>query len=142
MTNAKRKALEARLDGRQIMAALACVEREFAGESERRSYEEIAEEAGVSAKTLWQWRTQNKSFIDYVNSIADDFLASKRPVVYRRLMQLIDSAQPSVKGIDLFMKREGLITAQVSVETKDGAGSRENEDIANELAEIDDLLNE
>lgn len=142
MSTAKRKALESRLDGRQKLAALACVEREFAAEDVRKGFDDIADEIGVSRVTLWKWRTQDKTFIDYVNSIADDFLASKRPVVYRKLMQLIDSPQPSVKGIDLYMKREGLITAHTVVETKDGAGGRDNEDIAKDLAELDDILAE
>lgn len=145
MNEAKRKRLESRLDGRQRLAALACVEREFTPDAERMTFDEIAalDGVGVSARTLYEWRTQNKAFIDYVNGMADDFLASKRPVVYKRLMQLIDASQPSVKAIDLFMKREGLITAQVAVETKDGAaGSRETTDIAAELAELDSILTE
>jgi len=142
MSAAKRKQLESRLDGRQKLAALAVVEREFAPESERKGFEEIAAEVGVSRNSLYEWRTQNKAFIDYVNFISDDFLSSKRPVVYRRLMQLIDGAQPSVKAIDLFMKREGLITAQVAVETKDAGAARSNEEIAAEIEEIDELLAE
>lgn len=138
----KKQALEARLDGRQRTAALACVEREFAPEDERKSFEEIAEEVGVTRQALYVWRTQNKAFIDYVNAIADDFLASKRPIVYKRLLQLIDSSQPSVKALDLFMRREGLITAQVSVETKDASAPKTDAEIAQEIEEIDALLAE
>ncbi|WP_028560971.1 phBC6A51 family helix-turn-helix protein [Paenibacillus pinihumi] len=142
MSAAKRKQLESRLDGRQKIAALAVVERDFAPEDERKGFEEIAAEVGVSRNTLYEWRTQNKAFIDYANSLADDFLTGKRSLVYRKLMQLIDSSQPSVKAIDLFMKREGLITAQVAVETKDAGASRSNEELAAEIAEIDELLAE
>lgn len=142
MSAQKRKQLEARLDGRQRIAALAVVEREFSEDGERKSFDEIAQEAGVHRVTLYEWRTQNKAFIDYVNTIADDFLAAKRPIVYKRLMQLIDSAQPSVKALDLFMKREGLITAQVSVETKDANVSRTDDEITAEIAELDELLAE
>ncbi|MGF9711638.1 phBC6A51 family helix-turn-helix protein [Paenibacillus naphthalenovorans] len=140
MSNAKKRALEAKLDGRQKTAALACVEREFAETEARRSFDEIAEEAGVARKTLWEWRTQNKAFIDYVNLLADDFLESKRTLVYRQLMRLIDGPQPSVKGIDLYLRRHGLLTERQVVETKDIGGSRDNADIASELAELDELL--
>lgn len=141
MSATKRKQLEAQLDGRQKLAALACVEREFSPEDGRKGYEDIAKEAGVSRQTLYEWRTQNKAFIDYVNLIADDYLASARPTVYKRLMQLIDASQPSVKAIDLFMRREGLITTHAVVEAKDGGGGgRDNEDIVKELAELDDVL--
>ncbi|WP_028560965.1 phBC6A51 family helix-turn-helix protein [Paenibacillus pinihumi] len=140
MSAAKRKQLESRLDGRQKVAALAVVERDFAPEDERKGFEEIAAEVGVSRNTLYEWRTQNKAFIDYANSLADDFLTGKRSLVYRKLMQLIDSSQPSVKAIDLFMKREGLITAQVAVETKDAGAARSNEELVAEIADIDELL--
>ncbi|MBJ6364160.1 phBC6A51 family helix-turn-helix protein [Paenibacillus sp. GCM10012307] len=140
MSAAKRKQLESRLDGRQKIAALAVVERDFAPEDVRKGFEEIAAEVGVSRNTLYEWRTQNKAFIDYANSLADDFLTGKRSLVYRKLMELIDSSQPSVKAIDLFMKREGLITAQVAVETKDAGAARSNEELAAEIAEIDELL--
>lgn len=141
MTPKQRAKLEARLDGRQRLAALACVEREFSPEDERKGFEEIAAEAGVSRNTLYEWRTQNRAFIEYMNAISDDYLSGKRAVVYKRLMQLIDTSQPSVKAIDLFMKREGLITAKVEVDTSvSGNGTKSNDDLAAELAELDDIL--
>lgn len=141
MSNVKKRTLESRLDGRQKIAALAVVEREFSPEEERLGFEEIAVAVGVTRKTLHQWRTQNKTFIDYVNILADEYLSAARPVVYKRLMQLIDTTQPSVKAIDLFMRREGLITTHAVVETKD-AGNRGNNEIAENMAEIDALLTE
>lgn len=140
MSASKRKQLESRLDGRQRVAALACVEREFAAESERQTFDEIAAAAGVTRNTLYEWRTQNRAFIDYMNAISDDFLSGKRAVVYRKLMQLIDGPQPSVKAIDLFMKREGLITQHTVVETKDAAAPKSNDELAAEIEELDELL--
>ena len=40
----KRKQLEAKLDPRQIKAALLCVEREFTPQNERKTTQEIADE--------------------------------------------------------------------------------------------------
>lgn len=140
MSDARKKALEARLDPRQKIAALLVVEREMTDETERKSYDEIADEVGVSRQALYKWRTQNKTFIDYVNLLADDFLESKRARVYNRMMKLIDSDQPSVKALDLYMRRFGLLTDKSVVETKDGAGGRGNDDIAKELAELDEML--
>lgn len=140
MSDKKKAALEARLEGRQIRAALLCVEREFAPEEERKSFDEIAEEIGVSRMTMYRWRTGNRAFIDYVNHIADDFLASERALVYRQLMKTITGPQPSVKGIDLYFKRHGLITQQVAVESKDATSTRSNEEITQELEELDELL--
>lgn len=142
MSDKKKAALEARLEGRQIKAALLCVEREFAPEDERKSFDEIADEIGVSRMTMYRWRTGNRAFIDYVNHIADDFLASERALVYRQLMKTITGPQPSVKGIDLYFKRHGLITQQVAVESKDATSTRSNEEITQELEELDELLAE
>lgn len=140
---ARKKALESKLDGRQKKAALLCVQREFAPEDERMGFEDIAKEVGVSRQTLYEWRTQKRPFIDYVNLLADDFLASERAFVYRQLMKTIGGAQPSIKGIDLYFRRHGLITERQIVETKDAsavAGS--NEDIAKDIEELDELLSE
>jgi hypothetical protein len=142
MSTAKQRALEARLDGRKKRAALLCVEREFSEADDRKGYDEIAEEIGIARKTLWEWRTQDKTFIEYVNLLADDFLASKRTVVYRRLMQLIDGPQPSVKGIDLYLRRHGLLTDKSVIETKESGAARDNNDIAAEIAELDELISD
>lgn len=142
MSDKKKAALEARLDGRQMKAALLCVEREFAGEEDRRTFDEIAAEVGVSRNTLYEWRTQNRAFIEYSNYVADEFLSSHRAFVYRQLMKTIAGAQPSVKGIDLYFKRHGLITQQVAVETKDAGAARSNDELAQEIEELDELLAE
>lgn len=142
MSEKRKNALESKLDGRQIKAALLCVERDFAAEEDRSTFDEIAEEIGVSRKTLHQWRTQKRAFIDYVNYIADDFLASDRAFVYRQLMKTISGPQPSVKGIDLYFKRHGLITQNIAVETKDSGSARSNDELTQELEELDGLLAE
>lgn len=142
MADKRKAALEAKLDGRQIKAALMCVEREFAAEDERKSFDEIADEIGVSRQSLYKWRTQNRAFIDYVNYVADDFLASERAYVYRQLMKSIGGAQPSIKGIDLFFRRFGLITQQVAVETKEAGAAKSNDELAAEIEELDELLAE
>lgn len=142
MSDKRRAALEARLDPRQIKAALLCVEREFTPEAERRMFEDIAEEVGVSRKTLHQWRTQKRAFIDYTNYLADEHLESYRSYVYAQLMKTIGGAQPSVKGIDLYFRRHGLITQQVAVETKDAGAVKSNDELAQDIAELDDLLAE
>jgi len=141
MTPKQRAKLEAQLDGRQRQAALLCVEREFTPDADRKSFEQIAEEVGVSARSLWEWRHRNRAFINYVNGESANVLAASRPKVYRQLMKLIDGPQPSVKAIDLYFKHEGLITAKAEIDVNAaGAGPKSNEDIAAELAELDELL--
>lgn len=142
MSESRRKALEARLEERQKMAALLCVEREMTDEGERKSFEEIAEEVGVSRISLYKWRTQNKTFIEYANLITDSFLESKRARVYNRMLKLIDSDQPSVKALDLYMRRFGLLTDKSVVENVESGGGRGNDDIAKDIAELDEVLAE
>jgi hypothetical protein len=60
--------------------------------------------------------------------------------VYGQLLKLIEGEQPSVKAIDLFMRRFGLLTEKQVISTEDNSGSRSNDDLASELAELDDLL--
>ncbi len=143
-----RKRLEAKLGPRKVKAALMLVEMELVkegygddGENVPKKYEDIAAEIGVTPKSLWQWRTQDKNFINYKNGIADDFLEEKRTQVYNRLMSLINTSQPSVKAIDLYFKRFGLLSErQVNVEVS--ADGKSNEDIDRSLKEIDEILNE
>lgn len=140
MSEAKKRSLEAKLDGRQRKAALLCVQREFTPEEERMGFDQIAEEVGVSRNTLYEWRTQKRPFIDYVNILADEHLEEKRALVYRQLMKLIEGSQPSVKAIDLYMRRHGLLTERQVIETKDSGAGRSNDDISAELAELESLL--
>src|SRR5690625_2545941 len=103
------------------------------------TFEDIATEVGVSRQSLLKWRQQNRASIDYVNYLADDFLAAERAFVYRQLMKSISGEQPSIKGIDLYFKRHGLITERSVVETVE-SGGRDEADIAADIAELDDLL--
>jgi len=137
---ATRKELEAKLTLQQRKAALMLVENELETE-EKKSLEDIAEEVGVTRQALYKWRTQNKSFIDYKNMLADDVFSAFRPVVYRQLMKLISGTQPSVKAMDLFFKRFALLTDKTIVEDAAGGNDLRTDDaLKRELDEIDDLL--
>lgn len=138
----KLKALEAKLTLQQRKAAYLLVENELQEGGKTLTQDEIAEEIGVSRKALWDWRTKNRDFIAYKNEIADDFLSDKRDRVYGQLMKLINGSQPSVKAIDLFMKRFGLLTEKQVTETIDSNSNRSNDDLEKELAELNDLLDD
>jgi hypothetical protein len=134
------KTLEAKLDARKQKAAYLLVENELMEAGEKRTQEEIAEEIGVTSKTIWSWKTTDPVFIEYKNAIADDFLSEKRAFVYAQLLKTISGPQPSIKGIDVFMRRFGLLTEKQVMVTEDNSGSRSNDDLAKELEELDDLL--
>jgi hypothetical protein len=144
LSNNKLKALEAKLTEQQKKAAFMLVENDLKSNKDplKLTYEQIAEEVGVSYKTIWSWRTQNRNFIAYKNEIADDFLSDKRSRVYGQLLKLIEGEQPSVKAIDLFMRRFGLLTEKQITVNEDASGSRSNEDLARELEDLDELLDD
>ena len=136
------KALEAKLDARKRNAAYLLVENELRETGDKRKQEEIAEEVGVTSKTIWEWKTKDPVFIEYKNALADDFLSEKRAYVYGQLMKLIGGSQPSVKALDLYLRRFGLLTEKQVTVTEEASGSRTNDDLARELAELDDLLDD
>lgn len=142
MASKKMRELEAKLTPQQQKAAFLLVENDLRDNGDKRTQEEIAEEVGVTYKTIWSWRKQNRNFIDYKNEIADDFLAEHRSGVYGQLMKLINGSQPSVKAIDLYLKRFGLLTEKQVNVTEDNSGSRSNEDLQKELADLDELLDD
>lgn len=138
------KELEAKLTEQQRKAAFMLVENDLKSNKDetKLTYEQLAEEVGVSYKTIWSWRTQNRNFISYKNEIADDFLSDKRSRVYGQLLKLIEGEQPSVKAIDLFMRRFGLLTEKSVVENVDASAQRSDDEIKRQLADLDDLLDD
>jgi DNA-binding CsgD family transcriptional regulator len=140
----KLRELEAKLTEQQKKAAFMLVENDLKSNKDttKLTYEQIAEEIGVSYKTVWSWRTQNRNFIAYKNEIADDFLSDKRSKVYGQLLKLIEGEQPSVKAIDLFMRRFGLLTEKTVVENVDSNSQRSSDEIKRQLDELDGLLDD
>lgn len=136
----KKRKLESKLTLQQRTAALLCVEHDLGDPDNQRSYDDIAAEIGITDRTLYNWRSQNKDFIDYVNMISDEMFESKRSVVYRQLMKLIEGSQPSVKAMDLYLRRHGLLTDRQVVENGNNESGKSNDDIEKEIAELDDLL--
>ncbi len=57
-------------------------------------------------------------------------------------MKLIESEQPSVKAIDLWMRRFGLLTEKSVVENVDNGTQRSDDAIKRQLAELDNLLDD
>ncbi|MCA6607445.1 MULTISPECIES: phBC6A51 family helix-turn-helix protein [Bacillus] len=136
------KQLEAQLSFEKRKAAQACALNEIMPEGgEKKTQEQLAEELGMSRMGLYRWRTQDPTFIEYMNLLADDMLSSHRSEVYGQLMKLIKGPQPSVKAIDLFMKRYGLLTEKQII-TDNTTTDESVDDIQNEADKLDALLKE
>lgn len=96
---------ESKFQPKQREAAIALVEYDFTPKSERKTKEELAEEIGVSRKTLHNWDKKDANFIAYKNYLASEFMDSHLSFVYQKLIQTIERG--STRGIELYLKRIG-----------------------------------
>ena len=139
---AKMKRLEAKLGPLKVKAAymaLAIELREVTDDGPTTN-EELIKELQIARNTFYAWKKES-DFIAYKNLIADTFLEEKRAIVNQKLMTLIDSSQPSVKAIDLYFRRYGLLTERQIVEQVESQDANtSNEKIEESMAEIDELL--
>ena len=102
---------------KQREAALALVEYEFTPKKERKTKDQLAEELGVSRKTLYNWDTQDSNFIAYKNYLSSEFMDSHLALVYKKLIDAIERG--SVRGIEVYLKRIGDLDTQTEITIKD-----------------------
>lgn len=115
--------LKDRLTPQQQKAVDLLIENEFAGK-EKRTQEDIAEEIGISRMQLYKWRVENPDFAEYYRRKADAKLNAMSVMVDARLMSLIDGSMwnngiPSVKAIELFYRRFGLLVDRKEITNVD-----------------------
>ena len=72
----RRELLEEQLDAAQIKAAYMLIDNELRAKDdpEFKTQDEIAEACGVHRATLFRWRTQNRTFIEFRKEVARDYL--------------------------------------------------------------------
>lgn len=128
----------------QMNAAQILVDNEFAGK-QKRTYEEIAEEIGVTARTLYEWR-KNRAFLLYQNYITDNAIDSFMPTAIAKLQESIEGRSnngiPSMKALELYFKLSGrLIDRKEIVQSETPKTSvRSDEEIRRDLEELNKLL--
>lgn len=137
----RRDQLAEQLSAKQQKAVYLLIENEMAPTAEQKTQDALADELGISRKCLWQWRKQNQAFIEFKKEVAKDYLGDGVGIFTRQLLRSMEGAQPSQKALDLYAKLMGFIKSEHSVEITSG-GSRTNEELAQELAELDALLDE
>jgi hypothetical protein len=137
MSENERELLRGELGPKKVKAAYMLVEMDLRDEKEPglpNNHQDVAKHLGINVKTLWEWRTKDRDFIKFKNSIADDFLSENRTMVYKQLKKLISGSQPSVKAIDIFARLEGLYENKITIRNEDGGKSNEsNEDIGEDI---------
>lgn len=139
---ASKKELEGKLTTQQRKAAHLLIENDLElPEQERLTQDEIAAECKTTRNTLYRWRTQDESFIEYMNLLSDGYFKARRSFVYRQLMKTIAGSQPSVKGIDIYFRRFGLLTEKKEIELNSG-NSRTSADLEKSIAELEEMLDD
>ncbi|HZG87309.1 phBC6A51 family helix-turn-helix protein [Paenibacillus sp.] len=146
----KRKQLEAALTPQQRIAAQMIVDNEWSpvlNGGKKKTNDELAAEIGIGRSQFYEWK-KNDDFIAYVNYLTDKQLESMRSEVNVAIMKLINPSGdriPSVKALDLYMRRFALLTDRTVVEDHRSAASehriKTDEEIAKDLAELDRMIN-
>ncbi|AKG35638.1 phBC6A51 family helix-turn-helix protein [Paenibacillus durus] len=151
MSNARqRKVLEAQLTPQQRKAAQLTVNNEWAEllneDGKKKTAQELADEIGIARSTYFEWKAQ-EVFGAYVNYLTDLQLSAMRSEVNVQLMKAIRGGAngvPSVKALDLYMRRYGLLTDRTIVEdTRQTVEDRRKSDdeIRAEISELDAMIN-
>jgi hypothetical protein len=136
--NRKFQQLEAKLTMQQRKAALLLVQRELDNPvvEQQLTIEDIAVQVGISERQMYRWK-RDPVFIEYMNMLADDFLSGYRSGVYKQMLKLIFASQPSVKAMDLYLKRFGLLTDRTVTETADNEADQSDEKIAADIEALE-----
>ncbi|MBC9785092.1 helix-turn-helix domain-containing protein [Heliobacterium chlorum] len=103
---------------------------------------EIAEQVGVSARTIYRWK-QDPEFLAYQNYLADMVMEDFLTEAYVRLRGLVraDNEKTQLKALELLLKNRGKLTdvKEISATVED---TRNNESLADEIAELKRMLGE
>lgn len=114
--------LKALLTAQEQHAVLLLVENEFAPKGNKRTLEDIAEEVGVSARQLYNYRKDNPAFNEYKTLVANQMLLSKREIVDSQLMRLIEgtsnNGNGSIKAIELYYKLTGALKDSITINSE------------------------
>ncbi|GGF88388.1 phBC6A51 family helix-turn-helix protein [Paenibacillus abyssi] len=131
------KKLEARLTREQITAAQLLAVNQFLpknpqpGEQGRYTYDQIAEQAGITVRQLYNWRHYDENFVKYVGHLASNAFLSHLPDIMEKHLDMTLKGQGSMKGIELFYKFGGLLIDRQEVKTEDAnAGQSLDERLA------------
>jgi transcriptional regulator with XRE-family HTH domain len=138
-----------RLTAEQLKAANLIVENEFrllTEDGSKLTQGEIASRVGVTRQTVWKYR-QNSNFNAYMAEVADEHLASHRAEVYDALLTMAlgkkGNGLPSVKALDLYLRRFGLLTDRTVIENEDKEQAMKRKtdaEIADEIEKLSRMI--
>lgn len=120
----KLEKLAANLTGDQLKAADLLAVNKFLPKEERLTFAQIAEQANISDRQFYNWRTSNTEFIQYVNYRASQAFEAHLPDFMEKHIEMSLKGQGSMKGIELFYKFNGLLVDKTEVKTEDTGQDR------------------
>lgn len=116
----------------ELKAASLIISRDMSPKGKRKTYPAIAEELGVSRKTLWIMRSKSE-FQRYVRDAAVAYSHSKVAMAVSRLEELADgtiTGTPSIKAISMILEMSGVYNQKQTIEHVEGTSERvSDEDI-------------
>jgi len=116
---------------------------ELTDNGKKKTTDELAQEIGIARSTLFQWK-KDPEFNEYLNMISDDQLSGMRTEVNAALMKLVRAPMPSVKAIELFMKRHALLTDRTLVESDTTSTSLQRQsdaEVAAGILKLNEMVN-
>lgn len=115
----------------------------FADKGDRKTQEEIANELGVSDRTIRNWKRE-PAFMAYSEYLANQVRNEFYPVAVAQLMKAIEggaNGQGSIRAIELFLKLSGKLVDQTHTITESvDRLPRSREDITADLEELNDII--
>ncbi|MFF3021213.1 phBC6A51 family helix-turn-helix protein [Gottfriedia sp. NPDC057948] len=124
--------LKKRLTDQQAKAAYLLVLNDFEGGNQ--TQEEIAQEVGVSRRTLLEWRRKS-DFIAYQGALSDQHLQAFRSRADKVLMDQVDKG--FIKALDLYYTLLGRkITKTETTEVRQTSTYMSDDDIQAELEKL------
>lgn len=142
------KELERQVTIQQREAARVIVDNEFGlltEDGRKLSNVQLIERLSTSNNTFYTWK-RDSDFVALMNQYADEILDANRAEVYAALMKLVRggaNGTPSVKGIDLYLRRHALLTDKTVIEdARESDRPRKSEDqLAADIIALDELIN-
>ncbi|GGA06409.1 hypothetical protein GCM10008018_60330 [Paenibacillus marchantiophytorum] len=140
----RRSVLEAQITAQQRKAADLMAENAWHGiveGVEKKTMQQIAEEVGVSRRTLYEWK-EKEEFGEYLNYVSDTQLSAMRMEANAAVMRLIKAG--SVKALALYYQRHALLTNVTEIKDlreSDGPKRKTEDEIRQDIADLDAMMN-
>jgi len=118
--------LKAKLTPAKQLATELILEREYAPKGEKATYEQIADQVGVTDRTLLEWR-KDPYFAQYLSVVSTQKLDNFRGLADAQLINLIkgtsNNGNASIKALELYYKIAGVLVERREVVNTDSTDS-------------------